>query len=58
MLIILKTRYNSCLKSCDNVRDDENAKETLVKVTSHPILPMWYRKNVYFHTFYEVAIEK
>ena len=41
----------SRLKSSDDVRDDENAKETLVKVSSHPILPMWYRKNVNLHTF-------
>ena len=30
----------SRLKSSDDVRDDEDAKETLVKVSSHPILPM------------------
>lgn len=41
----------SRLKSSDDVRDDEDAKETLVKVPSHPILPMWYRKNVNLHTF-------
>ena len=45
--------YNtlSRLKSSDDVSDDENAKENLVKVSSHPILPMWYRKNVNLHTF-------
>ncbi len=36
----------SRLKSSDDVSDDENTKENLVKVTSRPILPMWYRKNV------------
>ena len=45
--------YNtlSRLKSSDDVSDDENAKENLVKVSGNPILPMWYRKNVNLHTF-------
>ena len=43
--------YNtlSRLKSSDDVSDDENAKENLVKVMSRPNLPMWYRKNVNLH---------
>ena len=45
--------YNtlSRLKSSDDVSDDENAKENLVKVSSHPILPMVYRENINLHTF-------
>ena len=45
--------YNtlSRLKSSDDVSDDENAKENLIKVSSHPILPMGYRENIDLHTF-------
>ncbi len=45
--------YNtlSCLKSSDDVSDDENAKEPLVKVSGNPFLPMGYRENIDLHTF-------
>lgn len=45
--------YNtlSRLESSDDVSDDENAKENLVKVSGNPILPMGYRKNVNLHTY-------
>ena len=39
------------LKSSDDVSDDENAKETLVKVSSNPFLPMGYRDNINLLTF-------
>ena len=35
----------------DDVGDDENAKEPLVKVSGNPFLPMGYRENIDLHTF-------
>ncbi len=45
--------YNtlSCLKSSDDVGDDENAKDPLVKVSGNPFPPMGYRENINLHTF-------
>ena len=39
--VIISTHYPlRCFVSRNDVSDDENAKENLVKVTSRPILPM------------------
>ena len=51
LFCIIAYNTQSRLKSSDDVSDDENAKENLVKVSGNPILPMWYRKNVNLHTF-------
>ena len=48
---ILNNLQINCLKSCDDVGDDENAKEPLVKVSGNPFFPMGYRENINLRTF-------
>jgi hypothetical protein len=49
--LVLRAFSRFSVSRSDDVGDDENAKEPLVKVSGNPFFPMGYRENINLRTF-------